>query len=61
MERCGGTGPPNIWGLDTMSTFGISDALCARVPALQVWLEHAFLDIAQVAADAPRAKGSRDV
>ncbi len=22
-----------------MSTFGISDALCARVPALQAWLE----------------------
>jgi two-component system response regulator FlrC len=46
---------------NTMSTFGISDALCARVPALQAWLEHAFLDIAPVAADAPRVKGSRHV
>ena len=41
-----------------MSTFGISDALCARVPALQAWLEHAFLDIAPVATDAPRDRGS---
>ncbi len=41
-----------------MPTFGISDALCARVPALQDWLEHAFLDIAPVAADAPRERGS---
>ena len=41
-----------------MSTFGISDALCARVPALQAWLEHAYLDIAPVAAHAPREKGS---
>jgi len=44
-----------------MSTFGISDALCAHVPALQAWLEHAFLDIAPVAANAPREKGSRHV
>jgi two-component system response regulator FlrC len=41
-----------------MSTFGISDALCARVPALQAWLEHAYLDIAPVAAHLPRDKGS---
>ena len=44
-----------------MSTFGISDALCARVPAMQAWLEHAFLDIAPVAANAPRTRGSRHV
>jgi len=44
-----------------MSTFGISDALCAQVPALQAWLEQAFLDIAPVAANAPREKGSRHV
>ena len=41
-----------------MSTFGISDALCARVPALHAWLEHAYLDIAPVAAHLPRDKGS---
>lgn len=41
-----------------MPTFGISDAVCARVPALQAWLEHSFLDIAPVAADAPRDRGS---
>lgn len=41
-----------------MSTFGISDALCARVPALHTWLEHAYLDIAPVAAHLPRDKGS---
>ncbi len=50
-----------IWGLEKMSTFGISDALCARVPAMQAWLEHAFLDIAPVAAEAPRDRGSRHV
>ena len=44
-----------------MSTFGISDALCGRVPAMQVWLEQAFLDIAPVAAEAPRDRGSRHV
>ncbi|TNE42370.1 MAG: sigma-54-dependent Fis family transcriptional regulator [Sphingomonadales bacterium] len=44
-----------------MSTFGISDAVCARVPAMQAWLEQAFLDIAPVAADAPRDRGSRHV
>ncbi|MBB6123784.1 sigma 54-interacting transcriptional regulator [Sphingobium subterraneum] len=41
-----------------MSTFGMSDGLCARVPMLQQWLERAFLDIAPVAADAPRDRGS---
>lgn len=44
-----------------MPTFGISDAVCARVPALQAWLEHSFLDIAPVAADAPRDRGSVNV
>lgn len=42
-----------------MSNFGISDALCAQVPALQAWLEQAFLDIAPVAAAAPRDRASR--
>ncbi len=42
-----------------MSNFGISDALCAQIPALQAWLEHAFLDIAPVAAAAPRDRHSR--
>ncbi|MGD9811153.1 MAG: sigma 54-interacting transcriptional regulator [Sphingobium sp.] len=41
-----------------MSTFGISDALCVRVPALRDWLEHAYLDIAPISADAPRERGS---
>lgn len=41
-----------------MSTFGISDALCAHVPELWDWLEHAYLDIAPVAASAPRERGS---
>ncbi|MEZ5656705.1 MAG: sigma 54-interacting transcriptional regulator [Sphingobium sp.] len=41
-----------------MSTFGISDAVCARVPAMQAWLEHAFLDITPIAASAPRDRGS---
>jgi two-component system, response regulator FlrC len=45
------------WGLN-MSTFGMSDGLCARVPMLQSWLERAFLDIAPVAADAPRDRNS---
>lgn len=40
-----------------MPTFGISDAVCARVPAMQAWLERAFLDIAPIAAEAPRARG----
>lgn len=44
-----------------MSVFGISDALCARVPAMQAWLERAFLDIAPVQAEAPRDRGSRHV
>ncbi|MPT49278.1 MAG: AAA family ATPase [Sphingobium sp.] len=44
-----------------MSIFGISDAVCGKIPAVQAWLEHAFLDIAPVAADAPRARGSRHV
>jgi len=44
-----------------MSVFGISDALCARVPAMQAWLERAFLDIAPVPAEAPRDRGSRHV
>lgn len=55
---CGGTEPSEKLGTDEMSTFGISDALCARLPALQSWLEHAFLDIAPIAADAPRARGN---
>jgi two-component system, response regulator FlrC len=38
--------------------FGVSDAVCARVPGVQHWLESAFLDIAPVAADAPRDRGS---
>lgn len=41
-----------------MSTFGVSDGVCTRVPGLQTWLERAFLDIAPVAADAPRDRGS---
>jgi two-component system, response regulator FlrC len=41
-----------------MSIFGVSDAVCARVPGLQAWLEGAFLDVAPVAADAPRDRGS---
>lgn len=44
-----------------MSIFGISDAVCGTIPAMQAWLEHAFLDIAPVAADAPRGRGSRHV
>lgn len=44
-----------------MSNFGISDAVCAQVPALQTWLDHAFLDIAPVAAAAPRDRTSRHV
>lgn len=41
-----------------MSNIGMSDGLCARVPMLRDWLERAFLDIAPVAADAPRERGS---
>ena len=38
--------------------YGVSDAVCARVPGLQAWLEGAFLDIVPVAAAAPRERGS---
>jgi len=44
-----------------MSIFGVSDGVCTRVPGLQGWLERAFLDIAPVAADAPRDRGSAHV